>query len=138
MEQSLSLLQKEGFIKIDENINIEQKKDIKVEGNLHQLLLLYNEDDAASKGILFVYGIPKDGGSVEVQSILFKKENWTVKSATEWLKKHGFHSGKKDITSNYIRFRQKDPGLFKKFRTGEPGKGELENVQAFASCQENL
>ena len=53
----------------------------------------------------------------EVHSILFNKNIWTLKDSKRWLKEHDYIPIKKvDITTNFYRFRIRDPKLFKKFR----------------------
>lgn len=45
-----------------------------------------------------------------VQSILFEKSVWDVKSSRRWLKEHDFiYNGKVDKRGNNLRFRQFDP-----------------------------
>lgn len=51
-----------------------------------------------------------------IQSIVFRRELWTVADAKIWLRKHKFTSGKHDLTQNTIRFRQRMPRQFKDFR----------------------
>ena len=80
------------------------------------LSLEYSRTDAG-RGIVFIEGIPKDGGGSEVQSVLFDKTKWNAKEARKWLTEHKFHSGKLDVTDQYLRFRQNDPGKYKKLRT---------------------
>ena len=58
----------------------------------------------------------------DIQSILFKKSNWSLSKSRKWLKKHGFkthfrNKSPKDETEEYYRFRQKEPYLYKSFRT---------------------
>ena len=40
------------------------------------------------KGIKAVIGFPKKGGS-QIQSYLFSRSKWTIKTAKAWIKKHG-------------------------------------------------
>lgn len=47
--------------------------------------------------------------SSSIQSLLFKKEEWTVPKAVQWLDKHGYGYSKVDVTDNYYRFRQFPP-----------------------------
>ena len=48
--------------------------------------------------------------NLDVQSVVFYKDNWTPFRARKWLKKHDFeHTGKVDITKNTLRFRQTKP-----------------------------
>jgi hypothetical protein len=49
-----------------------------------------------------------------IQSIAFNKFNWTIENALKWLKIHQHSPIKVDITSNYYRFRLKDPKQLKK------------------------
>ena len=57
-----------------------------------------------------------------VQSLIFSKNKFTLDQAKEWAKKHNFKSGV-DEKENTYRFRQKDPGKFKRFATKEFGNG---------------
>lgn len=63
-----------------------------------------------------------------VQSIIFKKEHWTVAKARNWLKEHDKKFGKVDVRENTLRFRQRSPGDFQKgefavINFGEPERG---------------
>jgi len=56
---------------------------------------------------------------LKTQSVLLSKSRFsTLKKAEKWIEKHDFKKsfrGKKgDSTENYWRFRQADPGRFKK------------------------
>jgi hypothetical protein len=55
----------------------------------------------------------------EVQSILFRKDKWTVSAAKQWLEKHRYKVPAVDTTAEYHRFRQSPPFQFKAgtFRT---------------------
>jgi hypothetical protein len=44
-----------------------------------------------------------------VQSVLFKKTDYSFFEAVKWLKLHKFKVNKLDITNNWFRFRQYDP-----------------------------
>ena len=44
-----------------------------------------------------------------VQSVLFKRVDYDLFKAMDWLKNHHFQIKKVDITKNYLRFRQYDP-----------------------------
>jgi hypothetical protein len=48
-----------------------------------------------------------------VQSVLFKKTDYSVFEAVKWLKLHKFKVHKLDITNNLLRIRQYDPIYFK-------------------------
>ncbi len=63
----------------------------------------------------------KDGS--EVQSVVFDKKYYTDKEAREWLKKHNFKGLDVDEKKNVLRYRQKDPKKFKRFRMKEIKKG---------------
>ena len=69
-----------------------------------------------------------------IQSIVFKRE-YGVLRAREWLKLHGFGSGKIDITPESLRFRQYDPkpleAMGYRFRTKKFAQGSL--IIAFPS-----
>lgn len=78
------------------------------------------EIEKAPTGIQFVLGFPKEGGS-EVQSVVFDSSKWDVAKAKAWLKEHDMEEGEADETENTLRFRQKDPEGFTRFRTITPG-----------------
>jgi hypothetical protein len=52
-------------------------------------------------------GIYDDEG--HVQSVVFDKDNWTVKKAIKWLMKHGYDGLDVDEKPNTLRFRQIEP-----------------------------
>lgn len=58
-----------------------------------------------------------------IQSLLFSKSKFDIKSAKKWAKSEGYLSSKVLITDNKIRLRQKQPGRFKTFRTINIAKG---------------
>jgi len=45
----------------------------------------------------------------EVQSVLFKRPEWSKKDCSAWLKKNGFKNQGVDIKPDHYRFRQIDP-----------------------------
>lgn len=62
-----------------------------------------------------------------VQSVVFEKEKFDVKSSREWLKKNNYIVKKPDVTDTQIRYRQVNPKYIKKmgfdkFRTKKIGK----------------
>ena len=114
-QEQINKLNIEGLIHV-KGISEIADENCGCESSFSKILLLYHEGLAA-KGVLFIIGFPKDGGGSEVQSVLFDKTKWTVEEARKWLKTHKFHSGKVDVTDKYIRFRQNDPGKYKRLRT---------------------
>jgi len=72
--------------------------------------------------------IPKKA-PMEVQSVLFEKEKFTLQKAKDWLKKHNykltFYGKGVDETKNMYRFRQVAPTRFdkKSYRIKELGDG---------------
>lgn len=78
------------------------------------------EVEKAPSGIKFNIGFKDEGGS-EVQSVVFDSSKWDVDRAKAWLKDHDMESGKVDEKANTIRFRQKDPEGYKRFRMITPG-----------------
>ena len=86
--------------------------------------LFYKYDGHGKKYVLFKK--KGDKKPTTIQTLIFDKDVFkTVGSAKAWLKKHGFTSHKVDENENSFRFRQIDPGKFKKdsFRTIELKKG---------------
>lgn len=62
--------------------------------------------------------------STKVQSLLFSRANgWTVEKANAWAQDHGYRHRDADVTKNFIRLRQMDPGKFGKMRTITFGRG---------------
>ena len=52
----------------------------------------------------------------EVHSIIFDKSWYNTTQARDWLKAHGFVPIKRvDETTNFYRYRIRDPKLFKRF-----------------------
>lgn len=54
-------------------------------------------------------------GSAHLQSILFDKNMYSLKSAIEFLDRHKLTHSKVHETADYYRFRQISPKLFKSF-----------------------
>jgi hypothetical protein len=65
-----------------------------------------------------------------IQSILFDKKKWTIPTAIEWLKTHGYKYYKVDETKEHYRFRQFDPIKGRKYRTLPIGAG-IEFIDMF-------
>ena len=62
-------------------------------------------------------GLGSRGGTTEVQSLLFPVALWTVARAKAWAKRNGKRYGDVDVTEQYVRLRQADPGEFRRMRT---------------------
>lgn len=62
-----------------------------------------------------MFGFGLDHGQ-NIQSVLFKRPEWTLAKAKAWLKKHKFKTDV-DEKPNHYRFRQFEPYLFKKYIT---------------------
>ena len=58
-----------------------------------------------------------------IQSIIFSKDEFTLKEAKQYLKDHGYSHIKVDIKPNTYRFRQIDPSKFTRFFTKKVAKG---------------
>lgn len=67
---------------------------------------------------------------LEVATILFPVDEFTVKQAKAWAKSHGKRYGKVDTTENYHRLRQRDPDDFTEgsMRTIEFGESGIKAV----------
>ncbi|MEM4260890.1 MAG: hypothetical protein QXG00_06640 [Candidatus Woesearchaeota archaeon] len=48
------------------------------------------QNDRFGKGIHVIWGVPKRGGGVEVQSIRFDKNRFSVAEAYKWLSNHNY------------------------------------------------
>ena len=75
-----------------------------------------------------------------VQSILFDKSKWNLRTSKAWLKKHEKEVPIVDETENYLRYRQIDPTEFKKdsFRTisfGHKRNGILAVIGELKKCK---
>lgn len=92
-------------------------------------------EKVAPAGVKFVIGFPEDGSGSEVQSVVFDSEKWDAARAKKWLKDHNMVSGKTDETTNTLRFRQKEPEGFKRFRMIEPGAGIAKALKVKDSFQ---
>jgi hypothetical protein len=60
-----------------------------------------------------------------VQSILFHRSLYTLNQAREWLICHRFKSNNLDITTNYFRFRQREPSSRYRYRIKQIAPGIL-------------
>lgn len=49
---------------------------------------------------------------MEVQTLLFPRDEFTARQAKTWAKRHKMRYGKVDTTENYHRLRQRDPNDF--------------------------
>lgn len=72
---------------------------------------------------------------MEVQTLLFDRDDFTTKQAKRWAKDHDFRYGKVDTTDDYHRLRQREPSAFTSgsFRTitfGAPKEG----IKAVVGC----
>jgi len=104
----------------------------------HVVLMKRNDqeedvDKAAPAGIQFNLGFTEDGS--DVQSVIFDSKLWDAERAKKWLKDHDMVSEKVDETANTLRFRQKDPADFKRFRVITPGKAVSKALKAKDSFQ---
>lgn len=57
-----------------------------------------------------------------MQSLLFPRDRFTPSSAKAWAKKHGYRTGKVDVTAEHVRLRQASPSSFKRMRTIKMGR----------------
>lgn len=54
--------------------------------------------------------------SSQVQSVVFDKNEFTIKEAKKWLKEHNYKVSKVDKTETKLRFRQENPDNYTEFR----------------------
>jgi hypothetical protein len=76
----------------------------------------------------------KRRNGMEIQTLLFPKHLFTVRSAVSWAKKNGFKAAKVDTgsaSSRYLRIRQHAPSSFARLRTMQLG----DNVKAVAGTK---
>src|SRR5574343_89701 len=64
-----------------------------------------------------VSGLFEQADGSEVQTVIFNKRDWNAQRARAWLQSHDMRSDKMDETSESLRFRQREPGEFKRMRT---------------------
>ena len=90
------------------------KNDVKVIPKTFNPIAEHSTDilDKTKKNI---FGFGLDHGQ-NIQSVLFKRPEWTLSKAKAWLKKHKFKTDV-DEKPNHYRFRQFEPYLFKKYIT---------------------
>ena len=70
--------------------------------------------------------------SSKVQSVLLSRSKFkNVKSAKAYAKRHGFKSGKVDVTENYYRFRQLNPKGSYRYRTISKKQGAMKLVVVY-------
>lgn len=68
----------------------------------------------------------------DIQSVLFNKNAFTEKQAEIWMKKYHLHPIKEvHITKHFLRYRQKDPTIFKNFITQHTKDPNVELVIGF-------
>lgn len=101
--------------------------------------MMGDDDDlekAPPKGVQFVIGFKESGGS-EIQSVIFDTDEWDEEAAQEWLEAHDLKSDKVDRpeSGNTLRYRQKDPSAFTRFRVITPGKQLSKALRAGQSWQ---
>jgi len=70
-----------------------------------------------------------------IQSILFKRPEWTLAKCKTWLKKHGYKTSV-DTKPNHYRFRQLEPETFKKYITKSIGN-DIEFIIGLKTNQVN-
>lgn len=58
-----------------------------------------------------------------IQSLIFPRKRYSNEQAKKWAKDHGYTSKKMNVTDNFIRLRQKEPNIFKTFKTIVLGNG---------------
>ena len=63
----------------------------------------------------------------KIQTVLFKKDIWSIEAAKKWLKDHGLKFSKVDdeYSPNYHRFRQVSPSSRAQYATKNLGNGVM-------------
>jgi len=73
--------------------------------------------------------------ALEVQSILFQRDKWTLYEALTWIEENPeFTAEKVDLTEDYIRIRQHDPDLFDKTSFRTITFSERKGIKAITAC----
>lgn len=66
---------------------------------------------------------------MKVQSVVFDRNHWTLSKAKKWIVANNYklkHRNKTaDIKETQFRFRQSDPGLYKKFVSKKLNNGVI-------------
>jgi len=75
-----------------------------------------------------------------VQSVIFDKNKYDIKSSRKWLKENGYKSSKVDIEPNTLRFRQLDPKKmekegYTKYRNKKLGKSGISLVISYKGAE---
>jgi predicted nucleic acid-binding Zn-ribbon protein len=122
------------------DLNLHEVSLVTAGANQHARIALYKSAEGApveksTEGVQFNIGFPEDGSGSEIQSVVFDSSKWDVEKAKEWLKKHNLKVSKVDETENTLRFRQKDPALYKRFRMVTPGEGVAKCLGPFTFDQ---
>ena len=71
----------------------------------------------------------------KVQSVIFKKSNFTKKQASEWLKNNKYMDNGVDVKPNVFRYRQIEPSNFNSFKIKQLGDSGVELVLGFNSVK---
>lgn len=89
------------------------KNDVKIIPKTFNPIAEHSTDilDKAKKNI-FGFGLHHEN----IQSVLFKRPEWTLAKAKKWLKKHNYKTDV-DEKPNHYRFRQFEPHLFENYIT---------------------
>ena len=68
----------------------------------------------------------------KIQSVMFNRKVWNTEMARKWLEKNKKKPIKKvDKTKNWLRYRLKSPGQFKRFRIKNIEKFSIKLVLGF-------
>jgi hypothetical protein len=88
-----------------------------------------------NKKVKNIFGFGLDHGQ-NIQSILFKRPEWTLAKAKAWLKKYKYKTDV-DEKPNHYRFRQFEPKLFKKYITKPLNGDKNENIEFIIGIKDN-
>lgn len=74
---------------------------------------------AVAPPVLAVAGVRPLPSRTALHALLFRKAEWTPKTAAHWMRMHGMSADKAGSTTTYLRFVQRDAALFARgsFRT---------------------
>ena len=81
------------------------------------------------RGIQFVIGRPIGKTTTAVQTVLFRRREWTPAAARAWLAAEGFSDQAVDTSTDHLRYRQQPPSRFQpgSFRTIPAGGSAARN-----------
>lgn len=101
--------------KADGSVVNKEFKSLQSAINMGKRFMEYRKENPVVKGNRIEHK-KQDGDGMKVQSVMFQRDNWTIKQAEKWLEDNDMKVRYKnkgiDTTKNYFRFRQDAPSNF--------------------------